>query len=160
MQRHFDIFALILVCLTFLCSCTQKIDIKVGDKVSSLERYELQFKVNSLSVYKIDKDCVAVISDTDKIQKYAKYSPNRKPETCDGLNLMGNCELKQFLNMKSDEVEKLIGKPHTDIGSGFCIPAYLTSDAYIVCFEIENGSVNGVFKMDLFTNQISEHIKR
>ena len=60
--------------------------------------------------------------------------------------------------MNFNELKEKIGQPHVDIGSGFYIPAYITEDAYLICFELENDNIFEVIKRDLLTNKIVDRV--
>jgi hypothetical protein len=62
------------------------------------------------------------------------------------------------LNVNFNELTEEIGQPHVDVGSGFYIPAYVTEDANLVCFELENELVIEVIQLDLFTNKIVDRV--
>ena len=62
------------------------------------------------------------------------------------------------MNVSFNELTEEIGQPHVDVGSGFYIPAYVTEDANLVCFELENELVIEVIQLDLFTNKIVDRV--
>ncbi len=62
------------------------------------------------------------------------------------------------MNVDFNELTEEIGQPHVDVGSGFYIPAYVTEDANLVCFELENELVIEVIQLDLFTNKIVDRV--
>lgn len=62
------------------------------------------------------------------------------------------------MNVNFNELTEEIGQPHVDVGSGFYIPAYVTEDANLVCFELENEIVIEVIQLDLFTNKIVDRV--
>ncbi len=62
------------------------------------------------------------------------------------------------MNVNFNELTEEIGQPHVDVGSGFYIPAYVTEDANLVCFELENELVIEVIQLDLFTNKIVDRV--
>lgn len=62
------------------------------------------------------------------------------------------------MNVNFNEPTEEIGQPHVDVGSGFYIPAYVTEDANLVCFELENEIVIEVIQRDLFTNKIVDRV--
>ena len=72
------------------------------------------------------------------------------------LEFIKDEELEHFLNLNFNEIIKKFGQPHVDVGSGFYLPAYITEDADLICFELENDIVVDVIKRDLFTNEITE----
>lgn len=62
------------------------------------------------------------------------------------------------MNVNFNELTEEIGQPHVDVGSGFYIPAYVTEDANLVCFELENELVIEVIQLDLFINKIVDRV--
>ena len=62
------------------------------------------------------------------------------------------------MNVNFNELTEEIGQPHVYVGSGFYIPAYVTEDANLVCFELENELVIEVIQLDLFTNKIVDRV--
>lgn len=44
------------------------------------------------------------------------------------------------------------------LAADFYIPAYITEDANLVCFELENEIVIEVIQLDLFTNKIVDRV--
>lgn len=62
------------------------------------------------------------------------------------------------MNVNFNELTEEIGQPHVDVGSGFYIPAYVTEDANLVCFELENEIVIEVIQRDLFINKIVDRV--
>ena len=62
------------------------------------------------------------------------------------------------MNVNFNELTEEIGQPHVDVGSGFYIPACVTEDANLVCFELENELVIEVIQLDLFTNKIVDRV--
>ena len=72
--------------------------------------------------------------------------------------MVNNSDISQFLNVNFNELTEEIGQPHVDVGSGFYIPAYVTEDANLVCFELENELVIEAIQLDLFTNKIVDRV--
>ena len=89
-----------------------------------------------------------------------EFSPERKCNRVQGMDLMKkeDEDIGQFLNMDVGKLKEKLGQPHADIGSGFYIPAYVTEDAHLICFEIENDVVFEVVERDLITNKIVKRI--
>ena len=74
-----------------------------------------------------------------------------------GLCLIPNIDLKTFVGKKLSDVEILYGRPHVDVGSGLSIPGYLTVDAYLVYFYVnDEGVIVRARKKDLLTNTVCE----
>ncbi len=115
-------------------------------------------QMSALSAYVIDKNYWIIINDNDTIQKMVRFSEERKCIQIQNLTLIKSNDIDQFLNMGFEQVKDIIGQPHVDIGSGFYIPSYITEDAYLICFEIENEMIFEVIKRDLFTNEIVERV--
>lgn len=60
--------------------------------------------------------------------------------------------------MSIDELKQKLGEIHADVGSGFYIPAYITEDGFLVCFDLENDIVYEVIKRDILTNMVVERV--
>ena len=87
-----------------------------------------------------------------------EFSSDRKCRRIQGFDLVNNSDISQFLNVDFNELTEEISQPHVDVGSGFYIPAYITEDANLVCFELENEIVIEVIQRDLFTNKIVDRV--
>lgn len=87
-----------------------------------------------------------------------EFSSDRKCRRIQGSDLVNNSDISQFLNVDFNELTEKIDQPHVDVGSGFYIPAYITEDANLVCFELENEIVIEVIQRDLFTNKIVDRV--
>ena len=116
--------------------------------------------LNALAVYKSVDTILVIASDNGgTIQRRVEFSFDRKNCHVQGLDLIENEDVGQFLNIGFNEVMETLGQPHADIGSGFYIPAYITKDAYLICFDLENDIVVGIIKRDLLTNEIVDCVR-
>ena len=147
---------LLLLVIVLLFGCVSKDEFLVGDQMSKINnKYTPYISLNSLSVYEIDNNYLVVVYDNDTAQKLVEFSSKRKCNRVQGMDLMKKDDIGQFLNMDAVKLKEKLGQPHADIGSGFYIPAYITEDAYLICFEIENGVVFEVIERDLINNKIA-----
>lgn len=139
------------------CSCSHKFE--VGESMSKINnQYTPYITINALSVYEISENYLITIDDGSIIQKLVEFSIERKCRRIQGFDLIKNCDINQFLNMNFNKLIEKIGQPHVDVGSGFYIPAYVTEDANLICFELENETVFEVIKRDLLTNKIVDRV--
>lgn len=139
------------------CSCSNKFD--VGDQMSKINnQYTPYITINALSVYKMSENYLITIDDGSIIQKLVEFSSERRCCRVEGLELIKNADINQYLNLNFNKLKEEIGQPHVDVGSGFYIPAYVTEDAKLICFEIENEIVFEVIKRDLLTNKIIDRV--
>lgn len=110
--------------------------------------------INSLSAYLINENCFISIQENGNIQKTVEFSFDRQCLYSEGIELIKDENMEQFVDMEFDVVKEKIGQPHIDIGSGFYIPAYITEDAYLISFDLEDEIVFRITKRDLLTNRI------
>ena len=149
------IIALLLFVTILFSACSNSYKFEVGESMSRINnQYTPYITINTLSVYKFSENYLVTIDDGTIIQKLVEFSLERKCLQIQGFDLIENGDMNQFLNMNFNAITKQIGQPQVDIGSGFYIPAYITKDAYLICFELENEIVFEVIKRDLLTNEI------
>lgn len=158
-----DIMKRIIACLVFVTilfsACSSGYKFEVGESMSKINnQYTPYITINALSVYEINKNYLLTIDDGGVVQKLVEFSPDRKCHRMQGIELIKNDDINQFLNINFNQLTEKIGQPHVDVGSGFYIPAYVTEDANLICFEIEKQIVIEVIKRDLLTNRIVDHI--
>ena len=110
------------------------------------------------SLYKVNENYLIIVADGEIVQKLVEFSSDRKCRRIQGSDLVNNSDISQFLNVDFNELTEEIGQPHVDVGSGFYIPAYVTEDANLVCFELENEIVIEVIQRDLFINKIVDRV--
>lgn len=151
--------AFLLVMVILLSACSNSHKFRVGESMSSINKeYAAYIMLNTLSAYKINGNYLITIEDGGTIQKLAEFSPDRKCRRIQGVDLLKGNGISQFLNANFNDLAEKIGQPHADVGSGFCIPAYITEDANLICFELENEIVIEVIRRDLFTNEIVDRV--
>lgn len=147
-----------LFIVLFFSGCKNNNDI-LGDSMNNIDNQQNPYIfLNSLSVYRTDDRYKIVIEENVAVQKTVEFSSDRKNHNLQGLILIKNEDINQYLNMSMDEIKEKLGEIHADIGSGFYIPAYITEDGFIICFELENDIVCGVIKRDILTNLIVEQV--
>lgn len=131
----------------------------VGDSIRSINKQRMPYiSINVLSVYKVNENYLIIVADGEIVQKLVEFSSDRKCRRIQGFDLVNNSDISQFLNVDFNELTEEISQPHVDVGSGFYIPAYVTEDANLVCFELENEIVIEVIQRDLFTNKIVDRV--
>lgn len=153
------IIALLLFLTIFLSACSSRHEFEVGDPMSKINnQYTPYITINALSAYEISENYLIIIDDGSMIQKLVEFSFEREYCRVEGLDLIKNDDINKFLNMNFNKLKEEIGQPHVDVGSGFYIPAYVTEDANLICFELENEIVFEVIKRDLLTNKIVDRV--
>lgn len=153
------IIAFLVFVIIIFSACSSVYKFEVGESMNKLNnKYTPFITINALSVYEIGENYLIIIDDGGIIQKLVEFSRNRKCCRIQGLDLIKDDYIEQFLNTDFDQLVKKIGRPHVDVGSGFYIPAYVTEDANLICFELENDIVTEVVKRDLLTNKIVDRI--
>lgn len=153
------IIALLLFVTILFSACSSSHKFEVGESMNKINnQYTPYITINTLSVYEINKNYLITIDDGSIIRKLVEFSFERKCHRIQGFDLIKNGDINQFLNMNFNELIEKIGQPHVDVGSGFYIPAYVTEDANLICFELENEIVFEVIKRDLLTNKIVDRV--
>ena len=152
------LIVLLLMILT-LSGCKKNTDIQIGDSMTKINNQQTLFIfLNALSVFQTDNTYTIVVEKNGVAQKIVEFSSDRKCRTAQGLVLVKNEDINQYLDMNLNELKEKFGEVHADIGSGFYVPAYITEDGYLICFEVENDIVYEVIKRDLLTDVIVEHL--
>lgn len=84
-----------------------------------------------------------------------QFRANRACIEDGGLTLINNESLQMFLGKEL----QALGDYHVDMGSGFFIPSYITTDGYLISFYVdENNIIYSAIKRDLFTNTTVEDV--
>lgn len=151
--------ALILILLFVLpfSSCKSKSEWMIGDSMNEFYKKSTPYiALNSLYAFKINDNYLIVIDNDGRAEKIVEFSANRKSNYVCGLELVQSESIKQYVGINVDELKEKLGQPHTDIGSGFYIPSYVTENGYLLSFEIENNIVFEVLKRDLLFNELVE----
>ncbi len=155
------IIAFLFVVTILFSACSGSHKLMVGESMSNINKqYTSYISINTLSVYKINENYLITIDDGDIIQKLVEFSSDRKCRRIQGFSLIKNYDINQFLNINFNKLTEKIGQPHVDIGSGFYIPAYITEDANLICFKLENEIVIEVIQQDLLTNKIVDRVSK
>lgn len=153
-----NIIVLLLLLLT-MSGCQRKTNIRAGDSMTIIYKQQTPFIfLNSLSVFRINNIYTIVVEENGVAQKIVEFSSDRKCLTVQGLVLVKNEDINQFLDKNLNELKEKHGEVHADIGSGFYIPAYITENGYLISFEVNNDIVYGVVKRDLLTDMIVERL--
>lgn len=109
--------------------------------------------LNTLTAEKKQDRYIIRISQVGEEEKYVIFSEAREVLKTKGVTLLNPLtmeDIQTYMGMNFTDVIGQYSKPHTNIGSGFSIPAYITNDAYLISFQVDhNGVVVGVAKKDL-----------
>ena len=153
------IIIVLLLIVLFLSGCKNNSDIRIGDSMSEINNQQTPFIfLNSLSVFRTNNTYTIVVEKSGTAQKIAEFSSDRKCRTVQGLALVKNEDINWYLGKSLYELKEEFGEVHADIGSGFYIPAYITENGYLICFEVENDIVYEVVKRDLLTDVIVDRL--
>lgn len=135
--------------------CANSSEFKVGEQMKDINNKHIPYiSMNALNVYKNNDNYCIVIEEEGVSQKLVEFSAERQSCKVQGLSLIKNQDINKYLNMNICKIKEELGRPHVDIGSGFYIPAYITDDAYLIYFGLENDIVFEVSKCDLLTNNV------
>lgn len=153
------IIVLLLIVLT-LSGCKNSFNIRVDDSMAMINNQQAPFIfLNSLYVFRTSKTYTIVVEKNRVAQKIVEFSSDRKCRTVQGLTLVKNEDINQYLNKSLNELEDKFGEAHADIGSGFYVPAYITENGYLIYFEVENDNVYEIVKRDLLTDVIVDRLR-
>lgn len=149
---------LLIILLSLFGGC--KINNMFGDKqMTNYDKLNPYISLNTLNVYKIKNVFVITLYLNNSKQSVVEFSSDR---TCNILNqnikLLNEDEINQYLDVDINHLVNELGEPHADIGSGFYIPAYITSNGYLIYFKLDNDIVFEVTKMDLLNNKIVDTV--
>ncbi len=148
------IITLLLIALT-LSGCKNNANIQIGDSMTMINNQQVPFiSLNCLSVYRENNVYTIVVEKNGVVQKTVEFSSDRKCRAVQGLVLLKNEDMNQYLDKSLTELKEKFGEVHADIGSGFYIPAYITENGYLIYFSMENDIVYKVMKRDLLTNVV------
>ena len=159
MKRKIVIF--LIMCI--LCSFTSCIN---GESATKEEPYidvinkseQKILELNTLAVLMENEEYTIIIHDYTTVKKTAKFTAERNFTIVNGMTLQNFDTLKSYIGMNISQIEEIFGDPHTDIGSGFYIPTYVTTDAFLVSFSLNNDKVAGITKWDLLTGKVSQQV--
>lgn len=151
------IIALLLLMLLTLSGCQKSGDIKIGDSIAEISKQHTNFiSLNALSVFRTDDTYTAVVGKNGTVQKIAEFSSDRRCLNAKNITPIKDEDLNYCLGKTLSELEEKSGAIHTDIGSGFYIPAYITENGYLIYFELDNDTVCKVTKRDIIKNVITD----
>lgn len=154
------IVAFLSIIVFLFASCVNNAEFSVGDRMDIINKKNTPyFMMSELSAYKEKNNYIMVVSNQGVVQKLVELSPKREIVQAYGLDLVKCDDLNKFLDMNISNLKDSFGQPHVDVGSGFYIPAYITYDAYLICFELENDIVFGVIRRDLLSNKIVDYLR-
>lgn len=149
------ILLLIVFVLFIFCVACCDSDYVDGDKMKRNDgQYIPHINMNTLKVYLINGNYYVTVEEGGSVQQIVCFSPERNCCSSQGMKLIKNYDVGFLKNMSAADITYLLGSPHTDLGSGLYIPAYITEDAYLIYFYFENDIVVKVAKKDLLTNEV------
>lgn len=97
---------------------------------------------------------IITISKPGEKNKYVYFSEARELLKHEGIAPIEIKDTQELVGKEMTDIITLYGEPHTDIGSGFYIPAYITENAYLIAVHLDNnGVVSDVLEEDLIKEQ-------
>lgn len=153
------IIIILLLIASILSGCKNNLNIRIGDSMTMINNQQTpSIFLNSLSVFRTNNTYTIVVEENGMAQKIVEFSSDRKCRNVQGLVLLKNENVNQYLDKSLNELKEKFGEVHADIGSGFYVPAYITENGYLIYFEVENDIVYEVIKRDLLTDVIVERL--
>lgn len=151
--------AFLFAAVILLSACSGGRQFTVGESISNINSQHAPYiSINTLSAYKINENYFVTVDDGDTIQRLAEFSSDRKCRRIQGFALIKNDDIHQFLSIDFNKLTEELGQPHADVGSGLYIPAYITENAELICFVLENEIVVEVIRRDLLTGEIVDRV--
>lgn len=153
--------AILIIAVALLISgCQYKSHLVSGSTMEELKnQYTLCYSFSPLSVFQADSNYLAVLFDAqDKVSKAVEYTSNRKVIRTEGLSLLEDGDIAQYIGTEMQKLEEEIGVPHFDSGSGFYIPAYMTENGYFVEMFLDDAVISKIVKRDIFTGIVVETV--
>lgn len=150
------ILSIVLLMLLVLSGCNRSIttaDI-LGDTPI--------FSMPTVSVYQKNAQYYIAIKDKKGEETVrAVFLPTRVADKTYNLDLIENADCETFLGLSLTEIEEKYGAFHTDVGSGFFSPAYITEDGYLVVFGLDGDDcVRLVTQCDLIEGSVAETVAK
>ena len=158
MKKLFTLILILGMCFMFGCSKDKFSKIKIGESMDrARDVYSAtHIDLNAVKVFNDGENFVIVIEENQGISGIAVISSDRKTLHSEKITPINDENIEQFCGKSIEKIEEQYGKIHSDIGSGFYIPAYITDHATIVFFEIENGIVERISSKDIIANTTIE----
>ncbi len=151
------VFILLLIILLTFCGCRIHKNTVGDDSMINHNTVNPYISLNSLNVYKVKGNFIVSIYMNNSISNIVEFSCSRKSKILNNdIKLLADVDIDQYLGMNMDQIIYKYGQPHTDIGSGFYIPAYITENGYLIYFKLSDNIIFEVIKMDLLNNMVVE----
>ena len=112
------------------------------------------FSINTVHVYKNGQLYVVTVEENGIVAKLAEFNQDHFCKRTEGITPIKDESFTVFLNQNFDVLTEKLGQPHTDVGSGFLIPSYITETAKLVSFTLEDTLITSVTVRDLFSGDI------
>lgn len=140
---------LMLALLLVNVSCFIAPTIEIGGDLMDITYDEKIVEFNTLIVIRQEEKFIVLIHDGKNILKKVEFNAGRSVLNCEQIVLKEDVEINKYFNRPFKELVKCFGEEHTDIGSGFYLPSYVTTDGYLLVFSVESGIISNVSKIDL-----------
>jgi len=108
--------------------------------------------LNAVMVFKDDMNYLIVTYSGNIITGFACYSPDKELLLSEGFTPIDDEDLLDIANSTIQNVEDKYGKAPVDIGSGFYLPAYITINASIVFFHVQDDVIKCITSIDVVDN--------
>lgn len=149
----------ILLLIFTLSGCQINANTQTDDATAKIDTQQAPIlSLSTLSVFQTDDLYTVVIEKNEADKIVVEFTADRECHSVQSLDLVKYGELNQYLGKNLNELEAQFGKVHTDVGSGFYIPSYITEDGYLLSFVVEDDIAAAVLRRDLLTGEITESI--
>jgi len=118
------------------------------------ETYEVHYRHNTLTAYRQDDEYIVIIENFGEPYKQAVFTSDRKCVKTYSISLIPAFHESTHTGTNWDEIQQKFGLPHTDTGSGFYIPTYVTEDAHLVKYIVGAEGIEGITVTDIITKEI------
>lgn len=84
---------------------------------------------------------IITVSDVGVAKKTVHFSSCGEVLKTKGIKLLNIEDPQDFVGMEWSDIVAQYGEPHADVGSGFYIPSYITENAFLITFQLDDDDV-------------------
>ncbi len=124
------------------------------ENVSVPKDGETVFKLNSVRTYRENGQYIVAICNGGSQTEYVAFDTSRKCVSEDTVGMLEKRDYSSHLGTSFTAFQELYGSPHTDVGSGFYIPAYVVDEGYLLEISEENDIIIRLSMIDILNNEV------